>query len=356
MQMLTTAMGALYNKKDPSCPCHHISGHAWSLFMKAVSALFAWCISQSESVSIVSPPPEDRFHPSGGTNFQVIEFPILQGLYSCATTTRIMAYHPEVPDARDFGYQLWPSDHVHQWTALFGNVSYRRRPWRSIKGVNLALHDGTVSVELSYGGDLVKTCQPGIDSGEENTMASRNSEAKNPKSKKAKQQPKSSEISVRPFSSSSSSNAPDQITLTEMVALIELMELTKQEKPSVVEETEAAKRKDKKSEKAKKAAILKEEKKEKKKKKKKKKKEKKKANEKQEDTQRGGELNSKTQLSQDSKKKGRSKKKKAKDKQGDAQQTSQSNEGNQSSKSSKKKKKKEEKKEKKKTKETINMA
>jgi hypothetical protein len=62
--------------------------------MKAASALFAWCISQGEGVSIVSPPPENRFHPLADTNFQVIESPILQGLYSSANIARIMEYHP----------------------------------------------------------------------------------------------------------------------------------------------------------------------------------------------------------------------------------------------------------------------
>ncbi|OJJ29603.1 hypothetical protein ASPWEDRAFT_81537, partial [Aspergillus wentii DTO 134E9] len=66
--------------------------------IKGASALFAWHICEGEEVTVLTPPPPCRFHPSGFTSYQVIEEPILKGA------------HPDVKGAEDFRYQIWPVD------------------------------------------------------------------------------------------------------------------------------------------------------------------------------------------------------------------------------------------------------
>jgi hypothetical protein len=112
MQTLTTAMGALMDLSHPLCLRNQKSSDAWSKYIKGASAIFAWYISRGERVTVLSPPPPERFHPSGQTNYQAIEEPIVKGLLGTSTVSRIEMVHPTIKGAEDVYYQIWPVDNT----------------------------------------------------------------------------------------------------------------------------------------------------------------------------------------------------------------------------------------------------
>jgi hypothetical protein len=120
MQTLTTAMGPLKMPEDPRCLRKEKSPERWSRYMKGASALFAWHILRGEKVTVLSPPPPERFNPCGLTNYQLIEEPILKTEISGRASLRIYMVHPDVLGAEDFCYQIWPTDETHVWTEKFG--------------------------------------------------------------------------------------------------------------------------------------------------------------------------------------------------------------------------------------------
>ena len=81
MQTLTMAIGCLMQPDRPSCLKTKKSDDAWSRYVKGVSAIFAHYAAQGQTITVLSPPPPDRFYPSGRTNFQIIEEPILKGQF-----------------------------------------------------------------------------------------------------------------------------------------------------------------------------------------------------------------------------------------------------------------------------------
>ena len=94
----------------PLCLQNQKSSNAWGKYVKGASAIFACYILRGERVTILSPPPPDRFHPSGQTNYQAIEEPIVKGLLGTSTVSRIEMVHPTVKGAEDTYYQIWPVD------------------------------------------------------------------------------------------------------------------------------------------------------------------------------------------------------------------------------------------------------
>ncbi|KAH7018070.1 uncharacterized protein B0I36DRAFT_335262 [Microdochium trichocladiopsis] len=106
---LSTALGALKTTAHETCRTRcdlsdRRTMKAWSLYMKGASALFSWCIAQNRgSVLLVTPPPGERFHPSGLTNLQLIEGPIIAGLYGPSWLHSIDIVHPQIPAAADDG-------------------------------------------------------------------------------------------------------------------------------------------------------------------------------------------------------------------------------------------------------------
>ncbi|OHW96980.1 hypothetical protein CSPAE12_04364 [Colletotrichum incanum] len=124
-QTLTICMGPLMEPGKAKCR-RKSSFRAWKLYMRGASALFAWRISQGRSTTVLTPPPPHRYHPSGMTNYQDIERPILQGVLG-DSVVRIMMVHPEVSGAEQFAYEAWPNDQ-HTWVAKFGE--YPDSNWR----------------------------------------------------------------------------------------------------------------------------------------------------------------------------------------------------------------------------------
>ncbi|KAM4066304.1 hypothetical protein HRG_000420 [Hirsutella rhossiliensis] len=124
-------MGPLMDTNNALCPKKQKSPKQWSTYVHGASAIFAWLISEAESVTVLSRPPPVRFHPSEGTSFQTIEQPIIKGTTGNKGVNAIRIVHPRVPDAADFTYQLWPKDGVAAWVSTFGIVTCTDR-WRDI--------------------------------------------------------------------------------------------------------------------------------------------------------------------------------------------------------------------------------
>ncbi|KAK1951948.1 hypothetical protein LY78DRAFT_731911 [Colletotrichum sublineola] len=149
-QTLTTALGPLTalerSKRERSR----------SKFMKGASAIFSWFIAQGDRVVVLLPPPPNQFHPSGLTNLQDLEIPIVKGLLRDGSVERIDAIHPDAKDeeARNSSHQLWPCDETKSWIGRFG-VGRRRkaRGWRAVKigvGMLTYLHSLLVDVNTAY--------------------------------------------------------------------------------------------------------------------------------------------------------------------------------------------------------------
>ncbi|KAE8132738.1 hypothetical protein BDV38DRAFT_260369 [Aspergillus pseudotamarii] len=133
MQTLTTALGLLMAKENGRFPFARKSKKEWSLYIKGASALFAWHICGGKEVTVLTPPPPFRFNPSGFTNYQVIEEPILKGGIDGKHISIIMLVHPDVKGAEDFKYQIWPVDKTSSWIAKFGSTYPGTRCWREGK-------------------------------------------------------------------------------------------------------------------------------------------------------------------------------------------------------------------------------
>lgn len=124
MQTLTTAMGPLMVHDHPQCRHLHKSKQRWSRYMHGASALFASHIAQDGgTVTVVTPPPPERFNPHGGTNYQAVEEPILKGERGSCCVKKIELVHPTVPGAEEFCYEIWPEDETDSWTAKFAKAS-----------------------------------------------------------------------------------------------------------------------------------------------------------------------------------------------------------------------------------------
>lgn len=132
MQTLTTAMGPLMDPENSLCLKPKKSKLGWSRYIKGASAVFAWCISKGEKVTVLTPPPPERFHPSGYTNYQSIEEPILKWAAK-SRTLRIEMVHPVVQGAGDFSYQIWPVDETATWAAVFEIETQKTYHWRRVK-------------------------------------------------------------------------------------------------------------------------------------------------------------------------------------------------------------------------------
>ena len=147
MATLTTAMGPLMQQMSPFCLKSRKSDTQWARYIKGASAIFAWYISGGEQVIMLSPPPPIRFHPSGLTNFQTIEEPILK----CSTHNfRIMLVHPAVAEASEFCYELWPNDNVSDWLARYALSAMVKHSWRQVK-MSVGASDS------SYAQDVTRT-------------------------------------------------------------------------------------------------------------------------------------------------------------------------------------------------------
>ena len=121
LQTLTTAMGRLMDVKHPDCLRSRKNSRQWSNYIHGASAIFAWRIAQGEKVTLLSPPPPKRFHPSGLSYYQLIEEPIIRGSLNQSAVQRISIAHPTIKESNDFLYELWPNDERDEWEERFGS-------------------------------------------------------------------------------------------------------------------------------------------------------------------------------------------------------------------------------------------
>lgn len=133
LQTLTTAMGPLMDTQHSSCLKPKKSPRQWGLYIKGASALFACHITRSSRVTVLSPPPPEKLNPSGHTNYQLIEEPILKGMIGSRSVGRIQMVHPTVEGAEEFSYQSWPVDRTEDWTEKFPHPTIARTSWRTVK-------------------------------------------------------------------------------------------------------------------------------------------------------------------------------------------------------------------------------
>ena len=78
---------------------------------------------------MLSPPPPERFHPSGHTSYQEIEEPIVKGQVYQSAVGQIIIVHPTIKGSEEFSYELWPVDRSSTWVENFGLQSTTRK-WR----------------------------------------------------------------------------------------------------------------------------------------------------------------------------------------------------------------------------------
>ena len=167
MATLTTAMGPLMTPGHPLCSKSQKSSGGWSKYIKGASALFAWHILRGERVTVLSPPPPERFHPSGQTNYQAIEEPILKREKEDGTRLLLEMVHPMVEGVEDFIYQIWPVDQTNAWVEIFGTLAQRERCWRLVKRISeKASIKDTSKCNLKYG-VIILAQESGFD---ENTL------------------------------------------------------------------------------------------------------------------------------------------------------------------------------------------
>lgn len=133
LQTLTTAMGPLMDEKHPECLKLKKGPRQWSRYVHGASAIFAWRIAQGEKVTLLSPPPPERFHPSGLSYYQLIEEPIIRGLLNQNSVQKILITHPMIKESEDeeFYYELWPNDRREKWVERFGSRPYKMK-WRQV--------------------------------------------------------------------------------------------------------------------------------------------------------------------------------------------------------------------------------
>jgi hypothetical protein len=133
LQTLTTAMGPLMDEKHPECLKLKKNHRQWSRYVHGASAIFAWRIAQGERVTLLSPPPPERFHPSGLSYYQLIEEPIVRGLINHKSVRKIIITHPmtEKSEDEEFYYELWPNDRREEWVKRFGSRPCKGK-WRQV--------------------------------------------------------------------------------------------------------------------------------------------------------------------------------------------------------------------------------
>jgi hypothetical protein len=128
LETLKIAMGPLMKAESPLCLRRTKTLDQWKRYIKGASAIFALYVLEGKVVTLLLPPPLERFHPSGNTSYQAVEEPILKS----KPELRIEVVHLTVPGAEDFRYQLWPVDEIETWIARFG-IPHIEHHWRMVK-------------------------------------------------------------------------------------------------------------------------------------------------------------------------------------------------------------------------------
>ena len=148
MQTLTTAMGPLMMKENPSCVKQRKSKKQWLRYVQGASALFADHVPKGHVVTVLSRPPPQKLHPQGLSTYQTIEEPVLKGIFGGATVSRIEMVHPTVIGAETYRYQVWHIDETNQWIGKYGHNPLRKN-----------MREGTKRYILGFWVSLFGTCE-----------------------------------------------------------------------------------------------------------------------------------------------------------------------------------------------------
>ncbi|KXH59835.1 hypothetical protein CSAL01_08472 [Colletotrichum salicis] len=155
-------MGPLMDSSNPLCLRPKKSSCAWSKYMKGASLVFAWRISQGLFTTVLTPPPPERLHPDGLTNWQDTEEPVLKGRLGTPTSCGILLVHSNVQGAQNFRYQVWPLDYTDQWLNKFEVSKALTHTWRTISKSRAHTSWAVTTGELLESADAIKiskTCK-----------------------------------------------------------------------------------------------------------------------------------------------------------------------------------------------------
>lgn len=128
MQTLSTALGP-FRKHSSAQRLNDGRKQSQVTYMRGASAVFAQYITTGKVVTLLCRPPPDRFNPTGVTNIQLVELPILTGIIGDHAVPRIEIVHPGGGDAEDIRYQFWPSDERDIRCKRFAR-DVEMTPWR----------------------------------------------------------------------------------------------------------------------------------------------------------------------------------------------------------------------------------
>ncbi|KAG8627836.1 hypothetical protein KVT40_003709 [Elsinoe batatas] len=126
-------MGPLMDSTHPRCLKTRKTDRQWRIYIRGAAALFASYIAKGSKVIVLSQPPPQKLNPSGHTNYQVVEEPILKGFVGDSSVGRIDMVHPTVQGAEDCVYQSWPVDNTEEWVAKYRDSICAEPHWRCVK-------------------------------------------------------------------------------------------------------------------------------------------------------------------------------------------------------------------------------
>ncbi|KAF4435089.1 hypothetical protein F53441_13602 [Fusarium austroafricanum] len=181
-QTLTTALGPLLHHGG-NLKC--LYGQNSARYIHGASIIFAWFISHSDLVTVLSHPPPLHFHPSGQSFYQLYEEPIITGTMGNRPVGRIDTAHPAIKTAVDFIYQLWPYDNSSLWTKTYG-ISNIELEWRKTKILKPSTQPAaTLQSTLSMTSGRAEAVEPSNKSmtNEKNVMAKEGRQKKKKKKK-----------------------------------------------------------------------------------------------------------------------------------------------------------------------------
>lgn len=133
LQTLTSAMGPLMDPEHLMFAKKLKSDAQWSQYVKGASILFAQHIARGERVVVLCRPPPEKFHPSGITNYQALEEPVLKACIGMNSQFVLEMCHPMVPGAENYCYEVWPTDKTTKWVKRFGSAVDENHKWREVK-------------------------------------------------------------------------------------------------------------------------------------------------------------------------------------------------------------------------------
>jgi hypothetical protein len=126
MLTLTSAMGPLMDRKDPSCLRRYKELEEWRKYIKSASGIFARYACKRGIVRVLTLPPSwAGFIPPEST-YRNIEEPVLRGRSGCCCAVQINTLHL-LTTLEELEYQTWPQNHIPEKLRCRGAVRFNSR-------------------------------------------------------------------------------------------------------------------------------------------------------------------------------------------------------------------------------------